>query len=94
MRRHDGPHGARIGGHEERGADALDKRDHGDQPERIRVQGDDDDEDADSDDAHGVRADHQPLPVPAVGHDPAGSAKSACGMVRAKSTKPAMAAEP
>ena len=70
MRRHDGAHGARIGGHEERGADALYKRDHGDQPERIRVQGDDDNEDAHSDDAHGIRADHQPLPIPAVGHDP------------------------
>ena len=70
MRRDDGAHGARVGGHEERRADALDKRDHRDQPERIRVQRDDDNEDAHSDDAHGVRADHQPLPVPAVGHDP------------------------
>ena len=52
--------------------DALDECDHRDQPERIRVQRDDDDEDADSDDTHGVRADHQPLPVPAVRDDACG----------------------
>ncbi len=70
MRRDDGPHRTGIGGDEERRAHALDERDHRDQPERIRVQGDDDNEDAHSDDAHGIRTDHQPLPVPAVGHDP------------------------
>ena len=72
MRRDDGPHRPRIRGDEERRAHALDERDHRDQPERIRAQRDDDHEDAHGDDAHGVRADHQPLAVPAVRDDARG----------------------